>query len=490
MPRKVALDWLSRFLWGAVLLTLPVTSFRYFPFLGKTTLVRPLAFYPLVLLIFVLGIRWLRREVRLSLPGVFLPLAGFLLIALLMTAVGSLFAPLELRGQDYWGRALRAWVTVFIGITFFLAAIWMNRDEEDVRCSLKWLYIGLFLSVLWGGVQLLAFKTNLLEKETVTLWQRAFSMRELVRTNRVSGFAFEPSWLAGQIATMYLPWLFAAVLSGYRISRYKWIEPVLALLAAFLLVMTYSRGGIIIAVAAAGLTFILVGRKTMRRIWGWFTSAFHPPARSWNVILRLGVVLLIVMFVAGVFGFLAEREYFNNLFEIPEGGWQAYVIHNFAGARVAYAWGAMRAFQLHPWTGVGLGASGFYIYQNLPDWALTSVPEIARHLSPTTHLYPNAKNLYVRILAETGLFGFALFVVFLFSILGNIQAVLRSRDSFARFVGVAGLFSWLALALYMAIQDSFAISNLWVNLGILTGVFGVLTTSSRSRASRGNGRGA
>ena len=40
---------LIRFLWGAVLLTLPVTSFRYFPGLGETTYVRPLAFYPLLL---------------------------------------------------------------------------------------------------------------------------------------------------------------------------------------------------------------------------------------------------------------------------------------------------------------------------------------------------------------------------------------------------------------------------------------------------------
>jgi hypothetical protein len=49
-----------------------------------------------------------------------------------------------------------------------------------------------------------------------------------------------------------------------------------------------------------------------------------------------------------------------------------------------------------------LGASGFYIYQNLPDWSLTTVPEIASSLSPENRLYPNPKNLYVRLLAETG----------------------------------------------------------------------------------------
>ncbi len=40
-----------KFLWAAALVTLPVTSFRWFPFLGDSTLVRPMALYPLALLL-------------------------------------------------------------------------------------------------------------------------------------------------------------------------------------------------------------------------------------------------------------------------------------------------------------------------------------------------------------------------------------------------------------------------------------------------------
>ena len=56
VPSWLDLNKLSRILWGLVLLTLPVTSFRYFPLLGKNTYVRPLAFYPLVLLYLVLAL--------------------------------------------------------------------------------------------------------------------------------------------------------------------------------------------------------------------------------------------------------------------------------------------------------------------------------------------------------------------------------------------------------------------------------------------------
>ncbi len=123
--------------------------------------------------------------------------------------------PLPMRGFEYFGRVFRAWVTVVIGLSFFVSAVWMNRTEEDLRFSIRWLLAGFVLDVLWSGVQALSFYTPLLEKVTVTHWQRAFSMRELVKTNRVSGMAYEPAWLAGQIATIYLPWLLPPCLPAY-----------------------------------------------------------------------------------------------------------------------------------------------------------------------------------------------------------------------------------------------------------------------------------
>ncbi len=43
--RSLSLDSLARILWAAALLTLPVTSFRYFPG-GNGTYERPLSFLP------------------------------------------------------------------------------------------------------------------------------------------------------------------------------------------------------------------------------------------------------------------------------------------------------------------------------------------------------------------------------------------------------------------------------------------------------------
>jgi len=101
---------------------------------------------------------------------------------------------------------------------------------------------------------------------------------------------------------------------------------------------------------------------------------------------------------------------------------------------------------------------------------LTTVPEIARQLSPENGLYPNPKNLYVRLLAETGLIGLFVFMAFLFSVLGEALTAWRSQMTFGRYLGIAGIFSWFAVALYNVTQDSFATPNIWINFGILAGM--------------------
>jgi O-antigen ligase len=477
---------ITRFLWGAALFTLPITSFRYFPFLGDSTYVRPLSLYPVVFLLLILCIQLMQRRTSIPHAGTLTPLLAFLLIALAATSLGILLDPLPLRGQEYFGRVLRAWLTLLIGLSFFITAVWMNRNEEDLRFSIKWLLAGFVMDIAWSGIQGLAFYTPLLDKVMVTHWQLAFSMRELVRTNRVSGMAYEPAWLAGQITTVYLPWLFASVLTPLRVTRFKWLDVTLLGLAVLLLLATFSRGGLLTAVGASALTFVFVGRSELRAAWNWFVSGFQHGS---NWLLRVGVIMLTLGVLIGAGLFLSQREYITRLFNTRADSVEDFIIENSAGARAAYTFGALGAYEESPIMGVGLGASGFYIYDHLPDWALTTVPEIARQLSPENRLYPNPKNMYVRLLAETGLVGFFVFIAFLFSVLGDALGALQAKTNQARYLGIAGIFSWFAIALYNATQDSFAIPNIWINFGILVGITAFPPSLNRTEPDGEPGRG-
>mgnify|MGYP002713156420 CR=1 FL=1 len=518
------LEKTSQILWGLVLLTLPVTSFRYFPLLGKHTYVRPLAFYPLALLYLVLMLRLLRKEIKLPWSNALIPFFVFLLVALLTTAAGAFLAPIELRGNDYWGRALRTLLTFMIGMAFFVAALWMNRDIDDVRRSLPWLYGGLVLTMLWAGVQATSFYTPFLKKAQVSEWQLLFSMRGIPKLRRVSGFAFEASWLAGQIATLYLPWLVASLLTRFRATKFRWLEPLLLLAALVTLFLTYSRGGLLIALAATGLTLLVAGRNNIQRSWQWLiypnrqvvkdakeisenTASGGAPAaedggesdfkrtprasylRGSNL-AQVGMRVLIVLAIVGMLGggmaFLAQQNYVNRLWTVQADNLADYFVKTNAGGRVTYLWSAVQVFLQHPFLGTGFGSSGFYLYQNLPDWALSNLPEVSKQLSPASSLYPNPKNLYLSILAENGIFGFVTFISFLFAILAQVITALRSDK--LRLVGIAGLFSWTAILIYYMMQDSFAMAELWVNFGIILGLTSSPPSSSpRTRGENGGG---
>jgi len=472
--RKLTLDSFTRILWATVLVTLPITSFRYMPFMGAGTFVRPLALYPLGLLMPILLYQVWKKRLTRPWSGSLTILLAFSLTALLTTMFGALMAPIELHGVGYWDRSLRAWVTLIIGLSFFVSAVWMNRSEEELKFSLKWLLAGLALHIVWGGIQAVGLQTGM--RGELNAIQNLFSVRGLPKNKRVAGFAYEPSWLAGQLAALYIPWLFASLLARYRLSRFKWLEPILLLGSFAILLLTYSRSGLAVTVGAAVLTFIVAGSGMMKNLWTWYRAGFQRGVDNsqWGRIQasgsRIVISLILIGAVVASAAFLADKGYIAALWNSSAESLWDYAIDAYLGPRLAYVIAALNSFQLHPLTGVGLGASGFSMYAHIPDWALSGVPEIARQMSPSTNLYPNPKNFYIRLLAEMGLPGFILYVSFLFTMLAYALKGLRRAEPFWRFIGTAGFFSVMAVAAQGISQDSFAMPEMWVNLGMLAGV--------------------
>ncbi len=457
----------AEILWGLVLFTLPVTSFRYLPSFFGTTIIRPLAIYPVVLLLpLLLWIAW--RRGKFDWPLHSSALAAFVLFAAIVTLLAALYAPLDLRGQTYWSQVLRDALSFAVGLLFFIVAVWSSRSESGLRRALKWLYAGLLLTFLWSMVQALAIHTAFVSRELITEIQTSFSIRRLLIW-RVSGFAYEPSWLADQLVILYLPWLAAALLSGYRLTRFRWLEPVLLGLIAVLLPLTFSRSGILGALAVLAAVFVLTGQARFARAWAWFRAPFQNKGTSGRT-LRFGIIGLTLVAVVAAGWWLSQYRYFSRIVDLSvEGGLLGYVVNIGAGPRLAYSWAALKVFATHPWTGVGLGGSGLYLYNSLPDWSLMQATEIARRLSPDSLIIANVKNLYARLLAETGLIGFWLFVAFFLSVLSSVRQLLNSAQPYLRYVGIAGLVIWLAVALRNFTQDSLTFPVMWVGLGMIVG---------------------
>lgn len=436
-------------------------------------MVRPLAFYPLAILAVILFIRFARKSIKFDMNGSVMLLGLFLTAAFVASAWGWSFAPIPMHGQEFLGRSLRAWATLAGGIVFLNCTILMNKSEQDLRFSVKWLYVGLAVSFIWGMIQMISYYTGFPNRLELNKVQLSFSIRKLLAKKRAAGFAFEPSWLANQIATIYMPWLFAAVLSGYRVFRRRWIEPTLLLAATILLVVTFSRGGILMAFGTLIIVLIVTQTSKLRIVLQWFARQLKKekqPDLVKGVSIRVGVVFALLAVIVSTVLVLSTNKYFSQIWRSQKTSLTEYAVDIYAGPRLAYAAAGWEVFLGHPITGVGLGASGLYLYDHIPDWAITTLSEITRQMTPNAWLYPNPKNLYIRLLSETGMVGFTFYVLFWLGVLGVVVGQFIMKDPFSRFIGIGGLFTWFVLIIFNITQDSFIDPNQWFSLGILLGL--------------------
>ena len=465
-----SLERIAKWLWGLLLLSLPITTFPYIPGpLGRAS-IKPLALFPLALLVPILFWIFLKRK-QWRWPQNLIPLMVFLLFALISSMLAYLLAPIDLRGVGFAQRTLRGWLSIFLGLLFFFSAYWMNRDSEDLKYSLKWIYAGLAATIVWSLVQALAVNTDLLARASIDKFQLLISERG-IQPRRVSGFASEPAWLADQIVIFYMPWLFAAMLARFTFQKRKWLEPLYFVLALIVLLFTYSRGGMLGAAISIALVALVLGREFLTRLLLWLISPFRrneKPGRGKSLFFRIVLLFFIVLLVLGTFSFLAQYDYFANIWnESRDQSLTNYLIGINTAQRLAYAVAGYGVFEQHPVSGVGLGASGLYLFEHFPDWAL-SVPEIARQLSPDSSIIANPKNMYVRLLAETGLPGFIFFMAFMLSFLNMIRRQLRDGQPWLRYAATAGLFAWIGIMVRNLTQDSLTLPIMWVSLGMIAG---------------------
>src|SRR5262249_33211002 len=118
----------------------------------------------------------------------------------------------------------------------------------------------------------------------------------------------------------------------------------------------------------------------------------------------------------------------------------------------------------NPLFGISLGNTYRYFGKYVPDWALDTllfnqrVSEGAAWLDPNAPEKANAKNLVVRLLAETGVVGTALFLLFFLR-----HLAWGSPDAYAGAFRVAAI---AAVCLNWLNSDTFADPAMWIMLAL------------------------
>lgn len=461
---------ISRVAWILFLVFLPVTSFPFLPSaLGGGTLVRPLSIYPLLILLVLSTIPHLLRK---PVPRTLLTLLPFVCVAAAASALSLLRDIDPALGISVPDRTLRALLTLAVGGAIYTTVALTPRTPDELRTSLRWLYAGFSVALLWGSLQAIYIVHyngdyfRFLQKI-----QRFFSTRKLF-TTRISGMTYEPNWFAEQISMLLIPWLLASVLSGYSLFRWRWrfitVELLLLVWSVVVLAFTFSRAGL-----ASLLILAILGVVVFRSHSPAKATRQATPLRTWLIrFAEAGMALVVlgsVIYFAGT-----KNEFFARIWNYwtvkKEPTLSGYFEYLGFGARFTYGGTAFAVYTDYPTLGVGLGNYAYYFDEHLPAIPLAETPEILRIVTPdaSRNRLITPKNFYYRLLSETGLIGFAAFMAFVVAVLGCALFLWLSHSKDERYWGTAGLLGMAAFGLGAISFDSFALPNMWVIFGLVT----------------------
>ncbi|MHB8807408.1 MAG: O-antigen ligase family protein, partial [Anaerolineaceae bacterium] len=134
------------------------------------------------------------------------------------------------------------------------------------------------------------------------------------------------------------------------------------------------------------------------------------------------------------------------------------------GERIVYWLAGWNVFAEHPILGVGLGNAGFYFPKAITPygWNLIEV----RRLAYRSSILLNVKSLWARLLAETGLVGFAVFCSWLYSLVKKFVKKSETKHNMTGVFALSGVFVLCALLAEGFSIDSFAMPYMWIALGL------------------------
>ncbi|NJD59758.1 MAG: O-antigen ligase family protein [Anaerolineae bacterium] len=479
-------------LWALALISLPLTSF---PFLSSLTgaLVSPLAILPIFILLIIWTIPLILRKGEL--PKETVPLIIFFSIAIIASALAFFFFIPGFKGKSMPAQELRALLTLAIGITFYLVTTSWVKSPERLHNTWKYITIGGILAVAWSCVQAFFIFRHYDFYPTwmneIQSWLAVLSPQYSPRYGRVNGLTYEASWFAHQMVMLYLPIWMAATYKKtsafkFRIWRIS-IENILLVIGVLVFFLSSPRIGLISFLLMLIYLFIglnvslhrgIVNYLTDQRIFLRYSSAARR--RSWiSASATIALLSAYAVVLVGILYFSVQRDWrLAKLVSEPPSTQESIGLVTLDETtllklsqrfifmeRMVYWLNGWNVFNQFPWLGVGLGNAGFFFPSLAPPmgWATFEIRNVLFYLTQL----PNVKSFWFRLLAETGIIGFSVFITWIYVLFQSSRLSRRSQCTAIKTLALAGQLSILAFIGEGFSIDSFAMPYLWIMAGLI-----------------------
>lgn len=457
----------SSWLWIGLIITLPISSFPFFARILHTSSVAPAAGIFVLLLTIIWLPVYIFRKGRF--PFQVKPFLFFTLFCILTISLAYFRKAPYYPGSSLISNSVEALATLGMGFLFFMISTSLPRDSKAISTTLR--------ALNWSGAAMLGWSlfqfVIWLPSNDFPQWMRDFQgifSTTVLFDKRTTGFASEPSWLAHMLNLVYIPYWLAATIKRYSVHKFKiWFltgENLLFLLGVVVLFLTFSRGGLVAFMLVLAFLFIRLNVQFVR----WIVKKWNLK-RTALISVFMGLIMLVLYVGVGIAGLFVLSKIdprMETVFQFSsseDNSIVKYVDNLQFGERVAYWQTGWNLFNDYPLAGVGLNYSGAYFPQYLPPyaWQLSETREL---LFRTGNLL-NIKNLWTRLLGETGLIGISLFVAALFVILMTAIDLTRAKDKQRIAVGWMGILMLIALIGEGFSVDSLALPYYWFTLGLV-----------------------
>jgi len=466
---KITGTWekLCSWLWIGLVVSLPISSFPFFAKLLHTSSVAPTAgIFVLLLTIIWLPVFIIRGG---RFPFQVKPALLFTFYCLFTIAFAFFRQAPFYPGSSILFNSIEAVATLGLGFLFYITAAGFPDQSKQIKNTLKALNWGGALLLGWSLMQFVLWLPAHDFPEWMRQVQRFFSTTVLF-DQRTTGFASEPSWLAHMLNLVYLPYWLGATLKRYSAHKPRiWfltLENIFLALGFIVLFLTFSRGGLVAFMLVLGFLFIRLNVQFIR----WIIRKWQVKKKA-LLAVSTGLVMVLTYVGIGIGGLFALSKIdprMETVFQFSSGSENSLVkyIDNLQfGERVAYWQTGWNIFNDHPLTGVGLNSSGAYFPKYLPAyaWQLTET----RDLMYRTNNLLNIKNLWSRLLGETGIIGFSLFVTLLAITLITAIVMIKQKKEISEVIGWMGIFMLIAFIGEGFSVDSLALPYYWFTLGFV-----------------------
>lgn len=265
--------------------------------------------------------------------------------------------------------------------------------------------------------------------------------------------------------------------TGGRISSVTWEPPALATflitVAAWMFSYMQSHKTIIKYLPTLGILFLTYysGSRTAMIVVLLQLIVFLFLFLNFEEFKKLTLTTLILISVAGTVIFSSNSEKIINDInkKIESLDFKGNLKKNISNqSRFGIQHANMQVFEENPIFGVGFGQQGFHARYYYPTWAKKDNYEFRlMYLNKNVKAFPPGYNLYVRLLAETGIIGLILFIFLIFSLFKVSHNFIKSSSRDLNSLGIICLVSILGFSLNFMQIDTFRIYGFWLTFVIL-----------------------